>query len=79
MSEAEQALNRNDLNAYITGDYTLSAMVPGIRPTHSDSGKKLPGYGSRNSMVESSGGKSLLSLDFLEKQKRLQQYGYSKE
>jgi hypothetical protein len=63
------AINKTDLNSYITGDYTLTAKIPGVfGQPQKDS--KMSDYETRN---------SLLSQDFLEKQKRLQQYGYSKE
>ena len=30
MSKEEMAINKTDLNSYVSGDYTLSTKIPGI-------------------------------------------------
>lgn len=68
MTHNERMLNRSDLDLFMSGGDHVTTMIPGIKNT----GNVEAGQNSRKS-----GG--LLSLEFNEKQKRLQQYGYNKE
>tara|TARA_B110000285_G_C14741602_1_gene431036 strand:+ start:241 stop:459 length:219 start_codon:yes stop_codon:yes gene_type:complete len=71
MSAEELALNRKDLNAYISGDYKVNSMLPGQPSPHVKSDKKYLSQMSAKEDGNQAGSRSLLSLDFLEKQKRL--------
>lgn len=81
MSATEMAINKMDLDSYLKGNSNdLSSMVPGIQTGGQSSSPKR----DVNSKMAVPGGDSpqtntQLNRAMKEKERRLQQYGYSKK
>ena len=49
MTQQEMAINKKDLSAFLTGESTLSSMIPGIRAVDAKKGSKAPQEPPKNS------------------------------
>ena len=67
MSSVEHDINKKDLNAYVSGQYAINAMLPGQPSPHIKGGKINQSKIVQKEQVNPTGSKSFLSLDFLEK------------
>ena len=70
MNRHEIAMNKADLDAYMSGDVNYKTMIPGIQPQAQK---------NTSNFHEVKVGGSLLSPENIEKQKRLAAFGYNKD